>query len=137
MSLPLLPSSLLLALLAVAPLSPQQQTIQTHEPVVAVERPPQHPTLPAGGPRRSAVGVIRHVACSFPSVIEFRLVGAAGALALYNNHFPQIDLSVLNFDPKGSMDPCHQFEGMKARVEYLPSAEKGIAGQVVAVELRK
>jgi hypothetical protein len=35
------------------------------------------------------------------------------------------------------MQPCHDFEGMKARVQYAESSDKTVDGQVVSIELRK
>jgi len=35
------------------------------------------------------------------------------------------------------MNPCNDFEGMKARVQYVDSSDKTVDGQVVAIELRK
>jgi hypothetical protein len=49
----------------------------------------------------------------------------------------KIDLTALNFTPTGNMNPCKDFEGMKARVQYAESSDKTVDGQVVSVELRK
>jgi hypothetical protein len=82
--------------------------------------------------------VIRGVVCSDPSVLEFRLENASGkAGALYNNDFYKIELTVVGFTPKGDINPCTDFEGMKARAQYVESSDKSVDGQVVAVELRK
>jgi hypothetical protein len=71
-------------------------------------------------------------------VVEFRVEAAAGkTVSLYNNNFVKIDLTVVGFTPKGDMNPCSDFEGMKARVQYVDSSDKSVDGQVVAVELRK
>jgi hypothetical protein len=35
------------------------------------------------------------------------------------------------------MNPCKDFEGMKARIQYAESSDKTVDGQVIAVELRK
>jgi len=56
---------------------------------------------------------------------------------LYNNNFFKIELTVVGFTPKGDINPCSDFEGMKARVQYVDSSDKTVDGQVVAVELRK
>lgn len=39
---------------------------------------PKHPTEPTTGPKHSAIGVIRGVVCSYPSILEFRVEGATG-----------------------------------------------------------
>jgi tetratricopeptide (TPR) repeat protein len=114
------------------------QSGQVAEPVKVVDIVPVHPTEPTTGPKRVVTGIIRGVACSYPSVVEFRVETAPGkAVALYNNDFVKIDLSVIGLAPKGDMNPCTDFEGMKARVRYVDSSDKTVDGQVVAVELRK
>jgi hypothetical protein len=35
------------------------------------------------------------------------------------------------------MNPCHDLDGMKARVMYAESSDKTIDGQIVAIELHK
>ena len=114
-----------------------QVDIETAEKGVVVDSPPKHPTEPPNGPKHLAVGVIRGVQCSYPSVIEFHVDTAEKPIALYSNNFFKIDLTVLGFTPKGDMNPCKDFEGMKAHVQYAESSDKTVDGQVIAVELRK
>jgi tetratricopeptide (TPR) repeat protein len=98
----------------------------------------KHPTEPVTGPKHAAVGVIRSVACSYPSVLEFRVENGSGKdVVVYNNNFFKIELTVIGFTPKGDIDPCTDFDGMKARVQYVESSDKSVDGQVIAVELRK
>lgn len=115
---------------------PQATAAQTDAPVRAPDNQPQHPSH-ASGPKRSAEGRIHGVTCSFPQVIEFRLEGEKKPLRLYNNNFAKIDLSVLGFNPSGPMNPCKDFEGKKAKVEYAETSDKTVDGMVVAVELKK
>jgi tetratricopeptide (TPR) repeat protein len=91
----------------------------------------------AKGPKHSFIGVMRDVTCSYPSVVQFRVEGAKNAIKVYNNNFSKIDLTVVGFTPKGSMNPCTDFNGMKARVQYAETTDKSIDGQVFAIELRK
>ncbi len=112
------------------------QVIATHEPVV-VTSTPKHPTEKAEGPKHEAEGVIRDVTCTYPFVIDFRVVGQGRTLAVYNNNFLKLDLTALGFTPHGDVNPCKDFEGKKARVEYAPSSDKSVDGQVIAVELMK
>jgi tetratricopeptide (TPR) repeat protein len=114
-----------------------QVDMQTAEKVVAIDPTPKHPTEPPDGPKHIAIGVIRGVQCSYPSIIEFHVDTAKKPLSLYSNNFFKIDLTVLGFTPKGDMNPCKDFEGMKARVRYAESSDKSVDGQVIAVELRK
>jgi Tfp pilus assembly protein PilF len=105
--------------------------------VVDIIPPQKHPDEPANGPKHQAIGVIRGVECSAPSVIEFRVDNGKKPVLLYSNNFFKIDLTVLGFTPHGDMNPCKDFEGMKARIEYAESSDKTVDGQVIAVELRK
>ncbi|HEY1805339.1 MAG TPA: tetratricopeptide repeat protein [Terracidiphilus sp.] len=111
---------------------------QTSQVVTVVDESPKHPTEPVKGPRHTATGVIRGVACSYPSAIEFHLETAAGkSIALYNNNFSSIDLTASAFTPAGSMNPCKDFDGRKAKAQYVDTSDTSMAGQVVAVELMK
>ena len=112
-------------------------TLETAESVVSLDTAPKHPTEPPDGPKHSAVGVIRGVKCSYPAIIEFQVDTGKKQVALYSNNFTKIDLTVLGFTPKGDMNPCNDFEGMKANVQYAESSDKTVDGQVIAVELRK
>jgi tetratricopeptide (TPR) repeat protein len=112
-------------------------TLETAEKVVAVDLTPKHPTEPANGTKHLAVGVIRGVKCSYPAILEFQVDNGKKQVSLYTNNFTTIDLTVLDFTPKGSMNPCSDFEGMKAKVQYAETSDKTVDGQVIAVELRK
>ena len=106
--------------------------------VTTVAEPPKHPTVKTNGPRHIAVGIMRNVACSYPSELELKLdVAGRKSLSLYNNEMQGIDLSAAGFTPSGSMNPCTDFEGRKARIEFVGSPDKSVDGQVVAIELRK
>jgi hypothetical protein len=48
-----------------------------------------------------------------------------------------IDLFVVGFSPNAAMNPCSDFEGKKAKVDFLESPDKSVDGQVTAIELRK
>jgi predicted Zn-dependent protease len=105
--------------------------------VVANQRP-VHPAAAKDAAKHAAVGVIHDVVCSYPAVVEFKVTTAAGkSLSLYNNQMQTIDLSALGFTPSGSMNPCSDFEGRKAKVEFAESPDKSVDGQVIAIELRK
>lgn len=91
----------------------------------------------ASGPKHSFVGVMRDVTCSYPSVLELRVEATKGSIKVYNNNFFKIDLTVIGFTPQGSLNPCTDFNGMKARVQYAETSDKSVDGQVFAIELRK
>ncbi len=116
-----------------------QAAVQTTEKIVVVNTAPQHPTESSAGPKKIAVGVIRGVTCSYPSVVELRVVTAPGkSLDLYNNDLAKIDLTaVAGLSAPSSMNPCKDFEGRTVRVQYVQSSDQTVDGQVTAIELRK
>lgn len=101
------------------------------------EEPPKHPTEPPTGPRHSIEGTIRGVTCTYPATLEFHIETPNKIVSVYTNDYYKIDLSALGFTPSGSMNPCLDFEGKRARVQYAAVSDKTIDGQVVAVELHK
>jgi len=121
-------------LFVAAACSAQQATVDEH--VTAPSTQAKHPAK-ANGPHHAAYGTIKGVSCSYPSVIEFRLVGPARPVKVYNNNFAGIDVRVIGFEPDGPLNPCKDFEGMKADIQYSESADKTVSGQVYLVELRK
>ena len=77
--------------------------------VTVAAETPKHPTEPARGPKYTVTGVIRGVVCRYPSMLEFSVENAAGeAVALYNNDFFKINLTVVGFMPKGSINVVHR-----------------------------
>jgi tetratricopeptide (TPR) repeat protein len=110
---------------------------ETSEVVTVIDAAPKHPTEPGTGPKHVADGVIRDVACSYPSGIEFSVVNPKKSIKVYNNNMYKIDLSVLGFTPQGEMNPCRDFEGMKAHIEFVESSDKSVDGQVMAILLKK
>jgi tetratricopeptide (TPR) repeat protein len=104
--------------------------------VVDVKSAPRHPDE-AKGPKHSFVGVMRQITCSYPSVMEFQVEGAKSTVKVYSNDFTKIDFTVVGLTFDGSMNPCKDFNGMKARVQYSETTDKSVDGQVFAVELRK
>jgi tetratricopeptide (TPR) repeat protein len=105
--------------------------------VVPTDTGPKHPTEPADGPKHEAIGVIRKVKCSYPSVIEFSVEGAGKTISLYSNNYFKMDFTAVGFTPEGEMHPCEDIEGMKARVQYAESSDKTVDGQAISIELRK
>jgi tetratricopeptide (TPR) repeat protein len=111
--------------------------VQTSDSVTDVDAKPKHPTESPTGPKHFAVGVIRGVQCSYPTVIEFHLDTVKKPVSLYSNNYYKIDFTALSFTPKKDLDPCKDIEGMKARAQYVESSDKSVDGQVIAIEFRK
>ena len=105
--------------------------------VIEADAKPKHPLETADGPKHELLGVIRHVECSYPAIMDFHVEGTKKSIALYSNDYYKLDLSALGFEPKNEMSPCKDLEGMKARVQYADSSDKSVDGQVIAIELRK
>jgi hypothetical protein len=80
---------------------------------------------------------MRAVSCSYPSVLEFKIEGTKKSVSVYTNNYFKLELSALGFTPAGDMNPCKDFEGRKARVQYAEVSDKTVDGQVIAVELHK
>jgi len=112
-------------------------TMETVQGVVGIDDGPKHPNEAPTGPKHEAIGVIRGVSCSYPSVIEFRVENARKSVSLYNNNYSNLNLSVLDFTPPASLNPCTGLEGMKARVQFAESSDKSVDGQAISIELRK
>ena len=70
-------------------------------------------------------------------MLELKLEGAKKSISLYTNNYVKIDLSAVGFTPSGSMDPCHDFEGKTAWIQYAELSDKTVDGQVIAIELHK
>ncbi len=129
-------SSPLFSILLLAATTAGAQQAIADANVTAPSNQARHPSK-ANGPHHAAYGTIRGVTCSYPTVIEFRLVGPTKPVKVYNNNFASIDLSVIGFTPDGPVNPCKDFEGMKADIQYAESSDKTVSGQVFFVELRK
>jgi hypothetical protein len=105
--------------------------------VVDVPKVSPHPAAAASAPHHTLQGVIHSVNCGYPSVLELQLAGASKTVTLFNNNYFKIDLATLGFTQSGSIDPCNNIEGMKARIEYADAPDKGVDGQILSIILMK
>ena len=105
----------------------------------ATQGGPKYPTEAPTGPHHTARGVLANVKCSYPTVVTLSVNpgGSAPAISLYRNDFSQIEFTATNFTPKGTINPCTDIEGLKAKVEYAEVSDKSIAGQILSIELSK
>ena len=97
---------------------------------------PAHP-LPEGlpsGPRLTVSGTIRNVGCFYPKGMTLSLEGGA-ALTLYTNDIYAVAYTSGNGTPDHDLDPCRDFEGLKARITYAKVKDATVAGQIVSMEL--
>jgi tetratricopeptide (TPR) repeat protein len=112
------------------------QQHRVEEKVILSNTKPRHPSE-ANGPKHTALGMIHGVSCGYPAVLELKVDTGKRTLSLYNNDFLKLDLTVVGFTPQGNMNPCTDFEGFKARVQYAESDDNSVDGQIFAIELRK
>lgn len=113
----------------------QQATAQVTQQIAFAEKP-KYPAE-ANGPRHSSTGVIHQVTCSYPAVLEFQIESPKATIKVYSNDFTKLELTVVGFSPSGPMNPCTDFDGMKARVQYAETTDKSVDGQAISIELRK
>jgi tetratricopeptide (TPR) repeat protein len=88
------------------------------------------------GPHRFLVGVLNGIHCDVPN-LDLTITSGAKKLALHSDNYYKIEFSALDFQPKGDLNPCHDLENRPAKVEYVESADKSDAPQLVAIELHK
>jgi len=113
------------------------QTVTVSEQTTA--HAPKFPTLPAAGPRIKSQGQIVHVSCGYPNEMEFQVAPKTGnPVSLYSNDYTTIELTAAaNVQVPDTVNPCHDFEGRAASVEYIKSPTSNVDGQVMTVELLK
>lgn len=106
---------------------------QPEEPAI-----PTHPTETPHGPDHYAMGVIHGLRCGGAGQLELRVEAAKGAaVKVYSNDAYRIDYRALNFTPTEAIHPCHDLEGMRARVHYFQTADKTVDGQITIIALWK
>jgi tetratricopeptide (TPR) repeat protein len=113
-----------------------QDSVGVVDVVLPADDKPKHPNE-AKGPKHSATGVIHQVSCGNSASIEFKLDGGKKPLSVYSNDFTKIDLSAFGMAPNSTINPCKDFEGKKARIQYAEAADSSVDGQVIAIELRQ
>ncbi len=104
----------------------------------SADPPPRHPVEAADGPKHIVIGTLRDVECASPGYMEFRVeaAGKGKSAHVYTPNRFKIDLEALGFNPPAQMNPCLDFEGAKARVQFATGSDKTIDGLIVMIELR-
>lgn len=127
---------------------PAGATQQLAAPVQDSHKPASHParlvspdhnfpTAAADGPTHTVTGTLRHVGCFTPQGLLLQVGDAAKPLTLYSNDMYSISFTAANFDPKGELNPCDEFEGLKATVSYTSVDDPTVAGQILTMELSR
>ena len=70
-------------------------------------------------------------------MLDLTVSSGAKTIVLHADNYYKIEFSVLNFQLKGLLEPCHDLENRPAKVEYVESADKTDAPRLIAVELHK
>jgi hypothetical protein len=97
--------------------------------------PPAHDERLPSGPHHFALGVLKNVHCTTPSM-DLNVVSSSKTVDLHANNYFKIEYSSLGVTLRGNLNPCADLEGRAAKVEYVDSASKGPA-TVVAIEIHK
>lgn len=104
-----------------------------------VLKEPDHklPDGPATGPKHTITGTLKQIGCFYPKGMTLQVVGSGPALTLYTNDMFHIDYTAGNFTPSRDLDPCNDFEGLKATITYGVVEDPTVAGQIFAMELNR
>ena len=88
------------------------------------------------GPHRFVVGILKAVRCD-TSNLDLTVSSGAKSLALHSDNYYKIQFTALNFQPSDELKPCTDLDNRPAKVEYVDSADKSEAPQLIAIELHK
>jgi Tfp pilus assembly protein PilF len=115
------------------------QKYQTAAPIPMASpetQPKTHPAELASGPQHEADGVIHHVKCSYPSLMELELQADDKTYKLYHFNYFKIDFNAEDQNVSDRLEPCHTIEGMKAHVAFAEVNDKTVDGQIVSILLK-
>lgn len=116
------------------------QKYQTAAPIPMASPETQtktHPAEVAAGPQHEADGVIHHVKCGYPSLMELELQADDKTYKLYHFNYFKIDFSAEDQSVSDRLEPCHTIEGMKAHVAFAEVNDKTVDGQIVSILLKQ
>ena len=101
------------------------------------EDTPNYPAEDSKGPQHTIKGVIRDIACSYPTVLALTLEQPGKKIPLYTNNYFKVVFTTGNYDTNDEIKPCTSIEDMKASIKYAEVTDKNVAGQILAIELSK
>jgi hypothetical protein len=90
---------------------------------------------PAQGRHRFVMGVLTNVHCDNPA-LELSVVSNGKRLRLHSGNYFRVQFSRLGASLNEDLNPCADLEGRLAKIEYVESAIKGVAG-LVAIEIHE
>jgi hypothetical protein len=94
------------------------------------------PKLQPRGPQRTVSGTLQDVKCTYPSTLKLNVQSKTATLQLRAANYYKVEYSTLNYKPEGDLNPCHDLEGMKAKVTYY-EGQSGADGIIAAIQLSK
>jgi hypothetical protein len=100
---------------------------------VASPTPPHQEIL--RGPHHFGSGILRHVRCSWPEVLDVDVDTGGHTVALHSANYYKIVFTALNFRPKSELNPCTDLEGTRARVEFVTGSGNTKSGGIVSIEM--
>lgn len=100
-----------------------------------VEPDHKFPDAPVQGPKHTVTGKIRQVACFAPKGLLLTIEGVSKTVPLYSNDMYGIQYTAGNFTPRDVLNPCLDFDGLKATVTYGAVEDPTVKGQIVSMEL--
>lgn len=92
---------------------------------------------PPSAPKHTVTGTIRAVGCFYPKGITLKIQRAGAPVSLFSNDMYAVAYTAGNFTPSKELNPCSEFDGLKATVTYAAVDDPSVAGQILAMELNK
>ncbi len=92
--------------------------------------------LPSGS-RHTITGKLHDVGCFYPKGMTLKVDAASRPITLYSNDMYGITYTAGNFTPTKDLNPCLDFNGMRAKVTYGSVDDPTVAGQILSMELSK
>jgi Tfp pilus assembly protein PilF len=112
-------------------------TTTASSPSAAADDNPHYPDAPPTGPRHVIRGILHDVHCTYPTILTLAIEGSNKTLSLYTNNMYKVQYGAANFTPAKALQPCTEFEGLRATVTYTDVADKRVDGQIVSISVSK
>jgi tetratricopeptide (TPR) repeat protein len=89
------------------------------------------------GARDTLTGVIQNVQCSLPAVMKITFVAGKRTFELFSENYFDVSYMALSSTPTGTLYPCRDLKGYKARVYFYDLKGKRNAGELIWVQVWK
>lgn len=100
---------------------------------------PDHkfPDSPSTGPKHTITGRLAEVGCFYPKGMTLKVQSSSKPVVLYSNDMYTINYTSGNFTPEKELNPCLEFNGLKATITYRSVEDATVSGQIISMELNK